>query len=414
MRKVFSFAVKPFMQQLHVQDYEYILPQDRIALYPLSERDASKLLVWKSGEVVHSKFSNVSEFLPENAFLFFNDTKVIPARMNFQKSTGAAIEIFLLHPLAPSPLFQEAMAAREMCTWSCKIGNLKRWHEGSVLVKQTDSYVLSATLMDRHEGIVRFTWKGKATFAEIVSEAGQTPLPPYIKRSPDAADRLAYQTIYSHHEGAVAAPTAGLHFTERVFKSLEEKNIQHDFLTLHVSAGTFLPMKTQDANEHTMHHEQIIVSGKNIENMLKDNRMIIAVGTTSMRTLESIYWFGEKLLRGETAFVIGQDDPYGSDTVAAPEECLKAVLRHMENMNRQLLIGETSIFIKPGYKFRICKGLITNFHQPASTLILLVAAFLGEQWKKVYQEALDHDYRFLSYGDSSLLLPQNSISRLQS
>jgi S-adenosylmethionine:tRNA ribosyltransferase-isomerase len=393
------------MDKLDVRDFFYELPQERIALYPLKDRDHAKLLVWKNGKVTHSVFSQLHEFLPANAFLFFNDTKVIPARIRFQKSTGAAIEIFLLHPLLPSSLLQQTMEAKGKCRWTCVIGNLKRWNDGVSLIRQTEHFALHAMLISREESVVEFNWTDAATFAEVVNEAGETPLPPYLRRLAEPSDRISYQTIYSHHEGAVAAPTAGLHFTENVFDALKRKQIGHDFLTLHVSAGTFQPIKSADANLHRMHHEQIIITRLNIENLLKPGRLVVAVGTTSMRTLESVYWYGVKLLKGQTTFFIHQDDPWFLDQEVTVPESLHAVLQHMALQKTDLLIGETSIFIRPGYKFRICKALITNFHQPGSTLILLVAAFTGQHWKQIYREALDSGYRFLSYGDSSLLFP---------
>jgi S-adenosylmethionine:tRNA ribosyltransferase-isomerase len=393
------------MEKLDVQDFSYELPQERIALYPLKDRDLAKLLVWKHGKVTHSVFSQLHEFLPANSFLFFNDTKVIPARIHFQKSTGAAIEIFLLHPLLPSSLLQQTMEAKGNCRWTCVIGNLKRWNDDVSLIRQTEHFTLHATLISREESVVEFNWSDTATFAEVVNEAGETPLPPYLRRLAEPSDRISYQTIYSHHEGAVAAPTAGLHFTENVFDALKRRQIGHDFLTLHVSAGTFQPIKSADANLHRMHHEQIIITRLNIENLLKPDQLVVAVGTTSMRTLESVYWYGVKLLKGQTAFFIHQDDPWFLDQQVTVPESLHAVLQHMALQKTDRLIGETSIFIRPGYKFRICKALITNFHQPGSTLILLVAAFTGPHWKQIYREALDSGYRFLSYGDSSLLFP---------
>jgi S-adenosylmethionine:tRNA ribosyltransferase-isomerase len=394
------------MIELQTADYHYDLPPQRIALYPLQKRDDAKLLVYKQGQVIHSIFHSLPEQLPRNSFLFFNDTKVIPARLHFRKETGAEIEIFLLDPVKPSSLVAQAMQATNNCQWHCTIGNVKRWTENHELVKQINGSQLTATLVDRVQGIVDFSWNSEQTFAEILDAAGQMPLPPYLKRQVGPEDRLRYQTVYSAHEGAVAAPTAGLHFTNEVFSSLKQKDIGHDFLTLHVSAGTFQPIKTENAAEHKMHQEQIIVSRKNVENLLAQNRQIIPVGTTSMRTLESIYWYGAKLLIDPHApFEINQDDPYTIDGNFGVEDVLKSVLDQFDVQQTDRLIGETSIYIRPGYRFRICKGLITNFHQPGSTLILLVAALVGTDWKKIYEEALSNDYRFLSYGDSSLLLP---------
>lgn len=392
----------------NIQDYHYNLPQEKIALFPLEKRDASKLLVFNKGKIEHSAFHNISSHLPENAFLFFNNTKVIPARLHFTKETGASIEIFLLHPVDPSTLLAEVMQTNQPCTWQCTIGNLKRWSSRTHLTLPTRLGMLTASLEDRQQGLVRFQWTSNQTFAEIIEEAGNTPLPPYLKRDAITTDRQRYQTIYSYLEGAVAAPTAGLHFTPEVFESLVKKNIRHDFLTLHVSAGTFQPIKTDQITDHIMHQEQVIITRKNIDNLLKHhNTSIIAVGTTSMRTLESIYWYGVKLLQDEKAvFKIEQDDPY-QQRAHHPStiEAWQAIRSYMTRENIESLVGETSIFIRPGYTFKVCHGLITNFHQPGSTLILLIAAFIGESWKTIYQEALTHDYRFLSFGDSSLLIP---------
>ena len=391
---------------LKTSDYTYSLPPEKIAYYPLQQRDTSKLLVYKEREIFHSNFLSLSDFLPREAFLFFNNTKVIPARLHFRKESGSAIEIFLLSPVAPSPLLTQTMAATRQCVWQCTIGNLKRWTDGLRLVKQTQAGVLYATLEDRKEGRVEFTWTGGLTFAEVINAAGETPLPPYIKRETEAGDRERYQTIYSHFDGAVAAPTAGLHFTPEVFGRLKERNIGHDFLTLHVSAGTFQPIKAADPEDHVMHEEQVIISRGNVENILRPGKLITAVGTTSMRTLESVYWFGAKLMSDPgSEFRIGQHDAYTFQNPPRQEEAIKAVAAYMDANRLDQLVGETSIFIRPGYTFKLCRALITNFHQPGSTLILLVAAFVGDDWKKIYDQALGADYRFLSYGDSSLLIP---------
>jgi S-adenosylmethionine:tRNA ribosyltransferase-isomerase len=391
---------------LDTSDYTYALPPDKIANYPLPRRDTSKLLVYKEGEILHSVFHSLPDHLPEDAYLVFNDTKVIPARIRFQKETGAVIEIFLLNPFLPSPLLVETMAAVRTCTWKCTIGNIRRWPEGVLIEKKLSGSTLIAHLKERRNGTVEFTWDSDKSFAEIIQQAGETPLPPYIGRKADARDRERYQTVYSHFEGAVAAPTAGLHFTPEVFRKLNEKTIEHDFVTLHVSAGTFLPIKSANPDEHVMHEEQVIVSRASVEHILAKGKLITAVGTTSMRTLESLYWFGVKLIDNpESEFQISQRDPYALTNLPSKEDALKAVATRMDKHGMDQLVGETSIFIRPGYKFKVCQALITNFHQPASTLILLVAAFVGEDWRKIYEEALKNDYRFLSYGDSSLLMP---------
>jgi S-adenosylmethionine:tRNA ribosyltransferase-isomerase len=390
---------------LNINEFIYNLPQERIAQYPLAERDQSKLLVYDKGKIRHETFRSLPEFLPGNATLFFNDTKVIPARILFQKETGAMIEVFLLHPVKPSSMMLHTMQATGRCAWKCVIGNLKRWPPGSSLTKKLDTINLSASLLSRDENVVEFSWDSKHNFAQILEFIGKTPLPPYLKRDVEEGDKTRYQTVYSSIEGAVAAPTAGLHFTERVFESLRQKGITKDFLTLHVSAGTFQPIKVSNVLDHTMHQEQMVVSRKNVENMLR-SRFTIAVGTTSLRTLESVYWFGVKLLKDpETEFVIDQQDPYTQHDLPSYEESLHAIIDHMDRLHISTVTGETSIYIVPGYIFRSCQALITNFHQPGSTLMLLVAAFIGSDWKKIYEEAIKHDYRFLSYGDSSLLIP---------
>lgn len=347
------------------------------------------------------------DFLPSSAFLFFNNTKVIPARLHFNKESGAVIEIFLLSPIAPSILLSETMSAVGSCSWQCTIGNLKKWTDGLILYKTlTDGTTLEARLEDRATGVIRFTWSGAQSFAEIIHTAGETPLPPYIKRKAESGDRERYQTIYSHFSGAVAAPTAGLHFTPAVFEKLKNRKIGHDFLTLHVSAGTFQPIKTDKPEEHVMHEEQVIVNRINLQNLQVPEKLVSAVGTTSMRTLESVYWFGAKLLKDpESEFIIGQDEPYAYEDPPSKQQAINAVAAYMDRKQVDQLVGETAIFIRPGYKFRVCEALITNFHQPGSTLILLVAAFVGPDWRKIYHEALENNYRFLSYGDSSLLLP---------
>jgi len=389
---------------IDINDFLYTLSPEQIATYPLHQRDQSKLLVYHQGKIEHDQFHAIANYLPESSLLVFNDTKVIPARLHFHKTTGATIEIFLLNPVLPSQLVLDAMQAAGSCTWKCTIGNLKRWKEHDTLVRNFGDITLTATLQQGNEGLVAFTWNEGLTFAHVISVAGETPLPPYLKREAEPADRERYQTIYSRYDGAVAAPTAGLHFTPEVLASIERKNITTDFVTLHVSAGTFQPIKTDDAAVHQMHNEQIIVNRKNIENLLRA-KTVTAVGTTSLRTMESLYWYGVKLLSDpEAQFAIHQQEPY-EDRGNLPDRtrALTAVLDYMQRRNITNLYGETSIYILPGYSFSVCDALITNFHQPGSTLILLVAAFIGGDWRRVYEEAIANHYRFLSYGDSSYL-----------
>jgi len=398
-----------FMQkEIKSSDYIYPLPEAKIAIHPLEPRDHAKLLLYQNGEISHQHFYDLPQLLPSNATLFFNDTKVIPARILFRKETGAHIEVFLLQPLDGDTPVQLAMQSQQSTQWLCTIGNLKKWKEGSLLSLGKGEITLNAKLKDAQSGQVAFSWEPTGlTFAEVINHFGNTPLPPYLHRDANENDKTRYQTVYSHFEGAVAAPTAGLHFTKEVLQKIKLEGILTDFLTLHVSAGTFQPIKTENALDHPMHSEQIIVTRKNLETLLLPHRKIIAVGTTSMRTLESLYWYGVKLIQGGSQpFHILQNDPYNENYGILPscESAFKEVLKHINSQD--YLVGHTSIFMVPGYQFRVCEGLITNFHQPGSTLMLLVAAFVGEHWRHIYREALEANYRFLSYGDSSLLLPE--------
>lgn len=406
MRKV---SVKP----IDYDDFLYELPEGKIATHPLEQRDASKLLVYRQSDIQHKHFHQLAEFLPANTHLVFNDTKVIPARVFFRKKTGAVIEIFLLHPEAPSRIISRAMTQTHYGVWSVMIGNLRKWKDGDVLERELEvkdkKVIVRASLEDREKKLVRFEWdNAEVRFVDLIEAAGEVPLPPYMNRKPAEEDKPRYQTVYSQKEGAVAAPTAGLHFTNQVLEEMQTKGISTDYLTLHVSAGTFQPIKEKNVIEHPMHSEQLEVSRKNVEQFTDPDKKIVAVGTTSMRTMESLYWFGVKLLKGEDrTFRIEKLMPYGFEEEELPSrtESMRAILDYMDTEGKQELLGETEIFIFPGYKFRMCGGLITNFHQPGSTLVLLIAAFIGEDWRKIYQTALEKDYRFLSYGDSSLLLP---------
>jgi S-adenosylmethionine:tRNA ribosyltransferase-isomerase len=384
---------------IDINEYTYDLPPDRIALRPSETRDQSKLLVYHKGRIEHKTFTQLTDFLDVNSLLVMNNTRVIPARLRFRKASGVAIEIFLLSPTEPSPLVQQAMVARRSASWQCTIGNVRRWTEGTALELSHNNDIIRAELVDRRHSIVRFTWTGDCTFAEIIEQVGETPLPPYLKRDADSSDKDRYQTVYAARQGAVAAPTAGLHLTESLLQRLRQKDIVPAYVTLHVGAGTFMPVKTQNALDHIMHEEQIVVTHEFIEQLLS-GRKIVAVGTTSLRVLESIYWYGCKLEADKNAtFNIDQSDPYGKVREIDVIKSLKNVLAQPSPIG-----GQTSIYIHPGYQFHLCDALITNFHQPGSTLMLLVAAFIGADWKKVYQDAIQNDYRFLSYGDSSLLL----------
>ncbi|MEM6643226.1 MAG: S-adenosylmethionine:tRNA ribosyltransferase-isomerase [Bacteroidota bacterium] len=385
---------------LKLDEFTYDLPEERIAKHPPEKRGASKLLHFQQGKITHHHFAEIPKLLPQNSLLVFNDTKVIPARVIMHKESGARIEIFLLEPLKPSQVHEEVMNVKHSCTWKCMIGNAKKWPIGGQLAHP--SIPLSAKRISQDE--VSFEWSNELSFSDVLAEIGKVPLPPYIDRDVNEDDPERYQTVYSKMEGAVAAPTAGLHFTDEIIQLVQQNKISTDFLTLHVSAGTFQPIKTTAITDHKMHNEQIWISRKNIENLLS-YKPIIAVGTTSMRTLESVYWFGAKILSGVNDFFISQTD---ASTLPSPkkDEALKAVLSYMDGQDLDRISGHTEIYIYPGYDFKICDGLVTNFHLPGSTLILLIAAFIGDDWRRVYQEAIENGYQFLSYGDSSLLLKQ--------
>jgi S-adenosylmethionine:tRNA ribosyltransferase-isomerase len=399
------------LQQINLEDYTYALPDERIAKFPLQQRDASKLLVYKNGSIEHLTFAQLPNLLPADSFLFFNNTKVIPARLHFRKATGALIEVFLLHPVLPSRITSITMAAQGQATFECLVGNMKRWKDDETLQRTLtingEEINLSAKLTNRDEKLVEISWMpANKTLSEVLEMVGQIPIPPYLNREATEKDSETYQTVYAQNDGSVAAPTAGLHFTEAIFNQLEEKGFSKDFLTLHVGAGTFQPVKVKDLSTHPMHREQVVYSIENIENVARHLDHIFTVGTTSTRSLESLYWYGVKLLTGDDKeFLVDKLLPYTTAQIISPKDSIDAVLAFMQQNNLQQLVGETELLIAPGYEFKICKGLITNFHQPASTLLLLVDALVHGDWKKIYNEALANDYRFLSYGDSSLLIP---------
>ena len=396
--------------KIDLREYEYTLPEERIAKFPLEKRDQSKLLHYQNGKIEHFQFFNLPELLPSDTLLVYNDTKVIPARLIFQRESGAKIEIFLLSPVAPTTVIPEIMLAKFPVTWETMIGNAKKWKDGEILTGRVQmgekEVILQARLVDRESKLVSFSWNdAEVAFVDLVEASGEIPLPPYLNRKPEKEDKDRYQTVYSKKEGAVAAPTAGLHFTEEVFDELRRKGVQEAQVTLHVSAGTFQPIKVDNVLEHPMHSEQIQVTRETIEKLYLHSGTVIAVGTTSIRTLESLFWFGVKLIeeKGEEFFIPKLFAYDRRDKVPNKTESLKAILDWMDSRQLDSILGQTEIFIFPGYQYRMIQGLITNFHQPGSTLILLIATILGEDWKNVYQEALDQNYRFLSYGDSSLL-----------
>ena len=391
-----------------LSEYTYELADEKIAKYPLKDRSKSKLLYYNNNLIKDCKFLDVNNLLNKKTSLLFNNTKVIPARLHFQKSTGAKIEIFLLHPISPTDIVQLAMEVNGTSTWECIVGNSKKWKEGDSLTKAINIDGVQIDIQaDRIEGNpkqVKLSWPEKYQFSEVVEALGKIPLPPYLNRDTEEQDLITYQTVYSKEKGAVAAPTAGLHFTDEVIADLQSKGIKTNYLTLHVGAGTFLPVKHDNVMEHPMHNEQIVVDQAAIKSVIDAASDIIPVGTTSMRSLESLYWFGIKLLKGDRDFFIPKLFPYENETSINRKEAFYAILKHMKDNDIHQLIGETEIFIFPGYDFKVCDGLITNFHQPGSTLIMLVAALIGEDWRKIYDHAIDNDYRFLSYGDSSLLM----------
>jgi S-adenosylmethionine:tRNA ribosyltransferase-isomerase len=396
--------------KINLKAYEYTLPEERIAKFPLKKRDDSKLLHYKNGVISHFNFHQIPDLLPADSLLVYNDTKVIPARLIFQRETGAKIEIFLLQPLLPTTVIPEIMLAKHPVVWETMIGNSKKWKDGEILTGSVSldgkEILLKATLLDRESRTVEFAWNDATiAFVDVIEASGEVPLPPYLNRKPEADDKHRYQTVYSEKEGAVAAPTAGLHFTKEIFEQLEKKGIQKTQVTLHVSAGTFQPIKANEVSEHPMHSEQIHVSKSAIKSVLAMEGKIIAVGTTSIRTLESLFWYGVKLIeeKGEE-LKIEKLFPYEPrERIPTLEESFDAILTYMHRQNLETIIGTTEIFIFPGYSYQVVNALITNFHQPGSTLILLIATILGDDWRRVYDCALAEDYRFLSYGDSSLL-----------
>lgn len=394
------------MEEILIEDYNYPLPEERIAKYPLAQRDHSKLLVYRAGEIEESRFFNVGDYIPGDSLLVYNNTRVIQARLEFHKESGARIEVFCLEPIAPHD-YQLSLSSTNGCVWKCMIGNLKKWKSGVLTVGPLSAERLS-TNGNTHE--VRFTWKDTSlSFAEILDQLGELPIPPYLNRKTEESDKTTYQTVYSRIKGSVAAPTAGLHFTDEVLNDLRSRGVCTTEVTLHVGAGTFQPVKTADANKHTMHTEIIAVTKEAIESLLLHLDHIVAVGTTSMRTLESLYFIGVQL-QGQSSDVeqihVGQFEPYDKDYDLSTADALRSILCYLDATNQDVLHAETQIMIRPGYEFRVVNQLITNFHQPKSTLLLLVSAFVKGDWKKIYNYALSHEFRFLSYGDSSILFRQ--------
>ena len=400
-------------KEIHISDYTYDLPDERIAKFPMAERDHSKLLLYKQGEVGEDVFYNLPKHLPQGALMVMNNTRVIQARLHFRKDTGALIEIFLLEPAEPRD-YEQMFQQTQRCSWLCLVGNQKKWKEGALSRRfEVKGEGLEITATRKGEvgtsQLIEFEWTGNASFAEVIDVMGELPIPPYLNRETQESDKTTYQTVYSKIKGSVAAPTAGLHFTERVLSDIDARGIEREEVTLHVGAGTFRPVKSETIGEHPMHTEYVAVHRHTIERLLAHNGEAIAVGTTSVRTLESLYYMGLKLesnpsLSAEELHV-HQWEPYEQAANIAPMKALQNMLAWYDKNDETVLHSSTQIIIAPGYDYKIVKMLITNFHQPQSTLLLLVSAFVHGDWHKIYNYALSHDFRFLSYGDSSLLIP---------
>lgn len=400
-------------RHIRISDYNYPLPDERIAKFPIARRDHSKLLIYRHGEVSDDVFYHLPDHLPSGALMVFNNTKVIQARMHFRKDTGALIEVFLLEPAEPSD-YELMFQTTGHCAWYCLVGNLKKWKEGSLTREieiKGQKVVVSATRGPIHGTSHRidFSWDGDLSFAELIDAMGELPIPPYLNRETQESDKTTYQTVYSKIKGSVAAPTAGLHFTPEVLADLDAHGIEREELTLHVGAGTFKPVKSEEIEGHEMHTEYISVRRDTIRKLIAHHGEAIAVGTTSVRTLESLYYMGLKVMQNpdlsEEQLHVSQWEPYGISNAVTAVTALESLLSWMDAHDLDVLHSSTQIIIAPGYDYKIVKMLVTNFHQPQSTLLLLVSAFVKGDWHKIYDYALAHDFRFLSYGDSSLLIP---------
>lgn len=392
-------------------DFLYTLPPERIAAYPLKERDASRILISDGNNIAADKFANLPALIPQNSLFVFNDTRVVHARLIFHKDSGAGIEIFLLEPFSPLTEMQMAFQQHSPMTWKCLVGNSRRWKSDTLEMtfrRNGKEHTLKATRESRQEAysLVRFDWApAEVPFAEILEFFGKVPLPPYIHREAEADDDIRYQTVFARYEGSVAAPTAGLHFTESIMERLRKDGHTLAYLTLHVGAGTFKPVSSDTIGEHEMHREQIVVSKDLIQQLIAHQGKLIAVGTTSVRSLESIFWLGAKLLAGDKNIsVLDQWEVYGFEKVPDRQEALSALLDYLETNNKKSISASTQLIILPGYEYKLVDAMITNFHQPGSTLLMLVAAWLGDAWRDAYAYALANDFRFLSYGDSCLFL----------
>ena len=401
-------------KHIRIEDFDYPLPDERIAKFPLSVRDQSKLLVYKQGEVSEDRFTSLSDYIPGGSLMIFNNTKVIQARLHFRKETGALIEVFCLEPIAPND-YVLSFQQTQKCSWLCMIGNLKKWKEGKLVREVTVKGIPVRLTATRGEcrgtsHWIDFEWDNSSlTFADILEAVGELPIPPYLNRETQESDKETYQTVYSKIKGSVAAPTAGLHFTERVLNKLSQKGVDLEELTLHVGAGTFKPVKSEEIAGHEMHTEYISVNRQTIEKLIAHYGNVTAVGTTSVRTLESLYYIGIHIYKNpdanEEELHVCQWEPYETDCKLSTTESLQCILDYMKRHNMEALHSSTQIIIAPGYEYKIVNRMVTNFHQPKSTLLLLVSAFVKGNWRKIYDFALSHDFRFLSYGDSSLLIP---------
>ena len=400
---------------IRIEDYNYPLPDERIAKYPLAERDSSKLLRYVDGKVDEHIFRDITDFLPDNAIMVFNDTKVVPARLHFVRPTGARIEIFCLQPVDPVE-YNLAFASTQTCTWKCVIGNAKKWKNDTLNLYLPENHDgkaaelnMTADLVSREgeTGIVTFHWDGNLPFSNVLEICGTIPIPPYLNRDSEAIDTERYQTLYARIRGSVAAPTARLHFTDAVLAKIREKGIDMETVCLHVGAGTFLPVKDSEVAKHPMHREPFVVTKAFLKDLIDSHKKVIAVGTTSVRTLESLYYIGVSCIEKGHPEDVEQWAPYTREYSYSTEEALRAIVNYLEQTSQDALTAGTRIIIVPGFKFRIVDILVTNFHQPESTLILLVSAFVGGDWKTIYDYALAHNFRFLSYGDSSLLFKRS-------
>lgn len=401
-------------KHIKISDYNYSLPECRIAKYPVAERDHSKLLIYRHGEVAEDVFYNLPHYLPKGSLMIFNNTKVIQARIHFRKETGALIEVFLLEPSEPAD-YEQMFQTNKQCSWQCLVGNLKKWKEGRLsrtfCVKGHELTLTAYRIGEVHTAqLIKFEWNNEqVSFAEILDAVGELPIPPYLNRETEERDKTTYQTVYSKIKGSVAAPTAGLHFTNHVLEEIDKAGIEREELTLHVGAGTFKPVKSEEIVGHNMHTEYISVHKQTLEKLVNHQAQAIAVGTTSVRTLESLYYMGVRLSQNPNATAeelhINQWEPYETQPTLEPVEALKQIIAYLERNHMNTLHSSTQIIIAPGYEYKIVKMLVTNFHQPQSTLLLLVSAFVHGDWRKIYNYALEHDFRFLSYGDSSLLIP---------